>query len=655
MFAKRVWIISAIALLCLVGVIALEQATPFAYLRLCNFYRDTVSRLGRQTVPNGDLFFLAIDSDSVGLDEIDIEQLYGLTNKQSEETRALTLMTQRWPWPREVYALILDRLVRAGAKVVMFDLTFPTETDGDAPFRMALDRYHEKVVIGSNFISGTAREYLTVKPSHTRPPDSLVPQTAPMDDRVGYTNFWPDEDEVVRRAQYRVTFEQVAGEPPQADSEQYVSLGARGLMKAGFADAIPPGLNGQLFRFTAPPGQGFPPHSVFEIFVPDYWKQNYGSGKFFQNKIIVVGAEGNWQHDDHATPFGTMAGPELHLNAINAALHHEFIHEVSGTTLMLVILGSALLAFALSLFVRSPWVRLGGLLLCNAGGASIALYIFDRASIFAPIVGPALELNGVVLVGLISDFALERLEKLQVRRTLEKYVSRDIVHEMLDHPKLYAQSLGGVTKSVTILFSDIRGYSVVSAHSDPHTLVTQLNEYLTAMVECVFRFGGTLDKFIGDAVMAVWGNIRSNGADDDAANAVRAALAMQEELAGLNKKWLGNNWPPLRAGIAIHHGQVVVGNIGSPQRMEFTVIGDAVNMSWKLQELTKEIGYDFIVSEQVRLLVPDRTDFRSIGSANLKGVGEPVKLFTIGDSKFWSPNVLRDDLSAIDASEQILV
>jgi adenylate cyclase len=327
---------------------------------------------------------------------------------------------------------------------------------------------------------------------------------------------------------------------------------------------------------------------------------------------------------------------------------------MSTTTLAVVAVG-ALLALALSLFVRSPWTRLGGLLLCNAGGALIALYIFNHASIFVPIVAPALELNGVVLVGLISDLALERLEKLRVRRTLERYVSRDIVHEMLDQPKIYAQSLGGVIKSVTILFSDIRGYSVVSAHSDPHRLVTQLNEYLTAMVECVFRFGGTLDKFIGDAVMAVWGNIRSNGADDDAANAVRAALAMQEELAGLNKKWLGNNWPPLRAGIAIHHGQVVVGNIGSPQRMEFTVIGDAVNMSWKLQELTKEIGYDFIVSEQVRLLVPDRTDFRSIGSANLKGVGEPVKLFTIGDSKFWSPNVLRDDLSAIDASEQILV
>jgi adenylate cyclase len=271
------------------------------------------------------------------------------------------------------------------------------------------------------------------------------------------------------------------------------------------------------------------------------------------------------------------------------------------------------------------------------------------------IVAPALELNGIVLVGLISDFALERLEKLRVRRTFERYVSRDIVREMLDHPKIYAQSLGGVTKSVTILFSDIRDYSVVSAHSDPHTLVTQLNEYLTAMVECVFQFGGTLDKFIGDAVMAVWGNIRSNGAGHDAANAVRAALAMQKELVALNKKWCGNNWPELRAGIAIHHGKVVVGNIGSPQRMEFTVIGEVVNTSWKLQELTKEIGYDFIVSEQVRSLVPDRTDFRSIGSANLKGIGEPMKLFTIGDSKSPSPPLLPDAVYAVDPSEQTLV
>jgi adenylate cyclase len=654
MLTKRFSIISGVALLCFVGVIALEQIRPFAYLRLRNLYRDALSRAGRRTAPNPDLFFLAIDADSVGLDEIDINEFYGLTNKQSEETRALTLMTQRWPWPREVYGLILDRLVRAGAKAVMFDLTFPTETEGDAPLRMALDRYHDKVVIGSNFISGVARGYATVKPSHTRPPDSLVPQTEPMDDRVGFTNFWPDEDDVVRRAQYRVTFEQIEGIVPEAGSKQFISLGARALMKAGFANAVPPGLQDHSFRFTAPPGQGFPPHSIFEIFVPDYWKHNYGSGEFFRNKIVVIGAEGNWQHDEHATPFGTMPGPELHLNAINAALHHEFIYELPSAALAVVTIGAAFLALALSLLVRSPWMRLSGLFLGNIGAAAIGLFLFNHA-VFLPIVGPALEVNGIVLFGLISDFALERVDKVRVRRTLERYVSRDVVREMLDQSQAYTQSLGGVMKSVTILFSDIRGYSVVSARSDPQRLVAQLNEYLTAMVGCVFQFDGTLDKFIGDAVMAVWGNIRSQNAALDAANAVGAALAMQKELAALNEKWRSKNWPCLRAGIAVHHGQVVAGNIGSPQRMEFTVIGDAVNVSWRLQELTKKMGCDFIVSEQVRSLFAEATEFRSIGSINLDGSGDPMELFTIGESSFQTTTVLRGALYASEPHEPALV
>ena len=149
--------------------------------------RDALARVGRKAPPNPDLVFLAIDSASVGLEEkADLEELYGFKSADSDEAHALKLMSKRWPWSREVYGLVLERLVKAGAKVVLFDLTFPTPSEGDAPFRIALDRYKDRVVIGSNFVSTTSHGFST---AHTSPPETLVPQTVPMDDRVAFVNF----------------------------------------------------------------------------------------------------------------------------------------------------------------------------------------------------------------------------------------------------------------------------------------------------------------------------------------------------------------------------------------------------------------------------------------------------------------------------------
>jgi adenylate cyclase len=152
------------------------------------------------------------------------------------------------------------------------------------------------------------------------------------------------------------------------------------------------------------------------------------------------------------------------------------------------------------------------------------------------------------------------------------------------------------------------------------------------MVECVFRFGGTLDKFIGDAVMAVWGNTRSEGVRDDAANAVRAALAMRSELERLNAGWAKRGLPQLRIGVAINHGEVVVGNIGSPQRMEFTVIGDAVNVTWKLQELTKDLDADLIVGENVYPLIIEEFELRALGKVTIRGCPQALEIFELRDA-----------------------
>ncbi|HXA09876.1 MAG TPA: adenylate/guanylate cyclase domain-containing protein [Chthoniobacterales bacterium] len=632
MSLKRILLLSGIATLCFAALFLEDRWQPLVLFRLRNMARDAVARAGRTTPPNPALVFLAIDSDSVGLDATtDVKQLYGLSDKQSVEAHALELMSQAWPWSREVYALVLRRLVDAGAKVVAFDLTFPTATPEDPPFRLALDRYKEHVVIGSNFISSASRGFATVDASLTRPPESLVPETQPMDDRVAFTNFWPEEDEVVRQAQFRITFEQVQGNLPGPKTERFLSFAAQTLIKAGRADAVPGGLDERLFRFTAPPRIGFRPHSLFEIFVPDYWQHNYQSGEFFRGKIVVIGAEGNWQHDEHPTPFGSMPGPELHLNAINAALHHEFISEMSPLAVVSFTIAAGLLAIFLSLTIRSPWLRLLALIVGDAGWAWFAIFVFNHASVYLPIATPYLQLNLTLLLGLAADFTLERVEKKRVRQALERYVSRDVVREMLDKPKLYEQSLGGVLKRVTILFSDIRGFSKVSAQSDPQVLVRQLNEYLTAMVECVFRFGGTLDKFMGDAVMAVWGNVRTAGAGDDAVAAVEAALAMRAELARLNQKWRAEGLPELKIGVALNHGAVVAGNIGSPQRMEFTVIGDAVNVTWKMQELTKRVGAELIVSKTVEALIVEHFELHPLGQFALHNLPGAWEVFAISE------------------------
>ena len=639
MLTRRISLITAIAGVCLVALLAIDIAAPFAYTRARNLLRDAITRAGRTTAPNRDLVFLAIDSASFSFDESEAAS----ADADPVAARALTLMRNEWPWPREVHALVLERLANAGARVVVFDLNFPTRTAGDEPFRLALERYADRVVIGSNFAPAASRPVGGEYAEHTRPADNLIPHTAPMDDRVAYVNFWPDEDDVIRRANFRVTFEQVQGEPSPLGAEEFLSLGARVLLKAGMPERVPPGRGEHLFRYTAPPRQGFRPHSLFEIFVPEYWEQNYRSGEFFRDKIVLIGAEGNWQHDEHATPFGSMPGPEVHLNAINAALNGELIHELSQHARWLLIAGGAALGLAISFLVRSPWLRLGALVVTNAATLSGVLLAHDRLSIYVPVLPGLTQLNATVLLGLICDFAWERMEKNRVRRTLERYVSSNVVQELLGNSAQLEQSLGGVVKPVAILFSDIRGYSTVSARTDPQALVGQLNEYLTAMVDCVFRHGGTLDKFIGDAVMAVWGNVRSDGVRNDAANAVRAALAMRHELVRLNADWLRRGLPELRVGIAVNQGDVVVGNIGSAQRMEFTVIGDAVNISWKLQELTKQLGTQLVVSGNVAPLLVEDFELQSLGHRNLPGRDGTIEVFAVD-----GPLTLPSEASATD-------
>ena len=204
-----------------------------------------------------------------------------------------------------------------------------------------------------------------------------------------------------------------------------------------------------------------------------------------------------------------------------------------------------------------------------------------------------------------------------------------MVKELLDNPQTYFNSLTGVRRPVTVLFSDIRNFTTMTEGSNEAQLVSQLNEYFREMVNPVFQHEGSVDKFIGDAVMAVWGSIVSKGAARDAQNAVATALKMKHSLARLNESWKARGLPELAFGIGINHGEVIVGNLGSEEKMELTVIGDAVNIASRLEGLTKEYHLDLLLGETVAPLVREKFMLRTVDLVQVKGKTKPVEVFGV--------------------------
>jgi adenylate cyclase len=323
----------------------------------------------------------------------------------------------------------------------------------------------------------------------------------------------------------------------------------------------------------------------------------------------------------------------LHLEAMAAALGHEFLKPTPPKISLALVCAAGLVAWSLVAFLRRPLLCVGALVAVAVALLGAARLFYDTTGLLlctVPVLF-ALALDGSFSLGF--EYAIERLEKLRTRRTLERYVSRNLVKEILENPDSYYSSLKGVRVPVTILFSDIVGFTSLTEKADPEALVAQLNEYLTGMTSVIFSNGGTLDKFIGDAIMAVWGNVRSLGMAQDAKNCARGALAMRGELRQLNEKWRGEGRMGLGMGIGINQGEVIVGNIGSQERMDPTVIGDAVNLASRLEGLTRIYGVDILVGASAAELVRDECHLRSVARVQVKGKTKPADVFTLIGSR----------------------
>ena len=237
----------------------------------------------------------------------------------------------------------------------------------------------------------------------------------------------------------------------------------------------------------------------------------------------------------------------------------------------------------------------------------------------------------------------ERLEKLRLRRDFRRFVSRDVADAMIAQQDEWRETAAGVKRRVVVLFSDVRGFTERSEQTDPGDLVKQLNEYLTSMVEVIFRHGGTLDKFIGDAVMAHWGALGGGSDEDHARKALLAARDMIAVLARMNASWQAAGKAPFQIGVGLHLGEAVAGEIGSPDRTEFGVIGDTVNLASRLEGLTKTFHCEVIYSDEVREASRMNDGALDLGLVRVKGRRNPVRLFGTGDEE-----VVREHLKSLE-------
>jgi adenylate cyclase len=283
----------------------------------------------------------------------------------------------------------------------------------------------------------------------------------------------------------------------------------------------------------------------------------------------------------------------------------------------------------------------------------LGLAVLQRFHRWLPLLAPA---AGLVLLGVLYSgdaYLLEGRERRRLRRTFERYVPPGVVAEILADPAAAQGILRGRTLDVTVLFCDLKGFTSLTrqrgAAGESEAHVRQLNTYLTAMVDVILAHGGTVDKFIGDAVMAVFGSPVGRGTLEEATAAVACALAMGAALARLNSTWDQEGGPALANGIGIASGPAVVGQIGSPKRMEFTVIGDTVNRAARLESLTRQLQASVLLDRTTadRLAAPAAEAGASSGPADpwpplvprglhaLKGLGE-VEVFSVGEGPFTS-------------------
>ncbi|MBU0934618.1 MAG: adenylate/guanylate cyclase domain-containing protein [Spirochaetes bacterium] len=349
------------------------------------------------------------------------------------------------------------------------------------------------------------------------------------------------------------------------------------------------------------------------------WRRTMAS----TNKILMTGAFSSGMADDEKpTPLGMMFGIEIHANALNTILMGNFIKYVPDWVNFLILVGIVFI-FAL-LSSRTPAIVAFIVVLLESAAYFFAVnLIFEKQAYLVNYSGITIASIFTFISVVIYRVFTEEKEKKKIRQTFGKYLSPKVVEQLAENPP----ELGGQDKEITVFFSDIRGFTTLSENMTPQELVNHLNVYLTAMTDMIIKYGGTLDKYMGDAIMCFWGAPISLA--DHAILACKCALKQMQLLEELNKGW--PEAKNIHIGIGLNSGIMTVGNMGSKMHMNYTLMGDHVNLGSRLESINKEYSTQIIISEFTYALVKDKFIVRELDNIRVKGKNKPVVIYELID------------------------
>lgn len=563
-----------------------------------------------------------------------------------------------YPWRRDVHARVAEKLIALGARLVAFDIMFLTESqfpEADAALKETLARHRDKIVVVSKFdygmtsrISGSGagggKDEQAVDVTEAA---SYSPPIFEQEASFGFSNV--DEgmvDSQIRRAQIVMDLEkdQLLPTPMtlRKKYEPHFTLSMLRLLEPQKVETLIDkyGENPVWINYAGPP-QSFKTLSYYIVhklgqpgFDKTYFQQLVGQRpeEFFKNKIILIGASAEALQDNKNTPFvssgsSKMPGVEVHANLFDT-LRQDIPYQPAPKSLNYLLIMAFAIITAIALAFLGPLGGLALLVVMAAAYSMLNIYYFTFQRLFIDWFAPLAAMVGSYTVSYAYRYLIEEREKRRVRKFFKSYVSPKLVEELLKDPQTMP-SLKSERRMVSILFSDIAGFTSMSESLPPDEVEHILNEYLTAMSDIVFSNDGTLDKYIGDAVMAVWGNVGPSNPKTDAYKAVNTAIQMQRKLTEMREKWLAEGMVPLQIRIGVNTGEALVGNFGSPQKMDYTVIGDAVNTASRLEGLNKEFSSSILISQSCYDLVKDRVNARHCGNAKVKGKEETVSVFEV--------------------------